>query len=119
MSICTITDAAKEQINTICKDRGCYAVSLNVKSGGCAGFEYKWNTMMQDEISKDDEVVSAGSGNLVIGARSVLFLVGTEIDYVRSVMAAQFEINNPNTKSSCGCGESINFNTNAIPQFIG
>ena len=45
MSICTLTDAAKTQIDIICKENNCIAVSLNMKGGGCAGFEYDWGTI--------------------------------------------------------------------------
>ena len=42
MTLCTLTDSAKQQIDTLCKEHECYAVTLNVKGGGCAGFEYEW-----------------------------------------------------------------------------
>jgi len=49
MTICTLTDAAKQQIDTICKENEVYAVTLNMKGGGCAGFEYKWDTYDETE----------------------------------------------------------------------
>ena len=57
MTICTLTDAAKQQIDTICKENEVYAVTLNMKGGGCAGFEYQWGTYAKpDELLDDDEV---------------------------------------------------------------
>lgn len=109
MSICTVTEAAKEHINTVCRERNCYAVSLNLKGGGCAGFEYEWGTVSQDEVADEDEIIPTGSGNLVISEFSIPFLEGTEIDYVTEVLSSRMEIRNPNVQSACGCGVSISF----------
>jgi len=119
MSICTLTESAQTQINQLCKDYDCFAISLNVTGGGCAGFQYDWGTIKnENELDPSDEVISAGDGNLVIGSYSLFFLVGTQIDYARSLTGEQFEISNPNARTSCGCGVSVNFD-NHIPQFIG
>ena len=109
MPICTITESAKKHINSICEERNCYAVSLNLKGGGCAGFEYEWGTVSQDEIEEADEIISTGTGNLVISAFSIPFLEGTEIDYVTEMLSSRMEIRNPNVQSACGCGVSISF----------
>ena len=50
-----------------------------------------------------------GTGNLVIGKESIMFLFNTELDYVSQIFGSNFEIRNPNAKSSCGCGVSVNF----------
>jgi len=119
MNICELTEAARDQINAICSENNCYAVALNVKGGGCAGFEYEWQTILsEEELDDSDEVIHAGSGNLVIGAHSVMFLVGTTIDYKKDIMSAMFDIQNPNAQSSCGCGVSVNFNMDNIPEII-
>ena len=119
MHICTLTEAAQDQINKLCTENSTWAVSLNVKGGGCAGFEYDWQLISQDDASDADEIINTGNGNLVIGVESLMFLVGAEIDYKKDIMGAMFEINNPNAKSSCGCGVSVNFDMDTIPQFIG
>ena len=112
MSICTLTESAQDQINKICKENNCFAVGLNITGGGCAGFQYDWTTIESNEtIEKYDEVINAGEGNLVIGSYSVPYLIGTEIDYIKNLTGAQFEIRNPNARSSCGCGVSVNFDT--------
>jgi len=116
MSFCTLTDAAKAQINTICKENECFAVTLNIKGGGCAGFEYDWGTVKhQLELEEDDEIFEAGEGKLAIGSHSIMFLVGTVIDYKKDIMGSMFDIQNPNAQSSCGCGVSINFDMDAFP----
>ena len=114
MTICTLTEAAKQQINTLCKENECYAISLNLKGGGCAGFEYDWSTVAQQDIDSKDIVLDAGEGKFVVGATSIMFLIGTEVDYVKSLIGSNFEIRNPNAKSACGCGVSINFDMDKL-----
>ena len=112
MNICTLTGTAKKQIDQLCIENDCYAISLNIKGGGCAGFEYDWGTVAHlSELQPGDEIVSTdAAGKFVIGAHSMMFLIGTELDYVKSLVGASFEIKNPNAQSSCGCGVSVNFN---------
>lgn len=121
MNICTLTQSAKTQIDTLCRENGCYAISLNLKGGGCAGFEYDWGTIAHpSELDPGDEIIHTdNAGRLVIGAHSTMFLIGTELDYVKTLVGASFEIRNPNAKSSCGCGVSVNFDMNDIPHFMG
>lgn len=117
MDICKLTESAKTQINRLCEDHGVYAISLNLKGGGCAGFEYDWGTVEKaEDVEKNDVTVNTGSGNFVIGASSLMFLIGTEVDYVKSLIGSNFEIRNPNAKSSCGCGVSVNFDMDRIVQ---
>lgn len=116
MSVCTLTESAKNKINTLCEEKSAYAVSLNMKGGGCAGFEYTWDFAEQANIQEGDEVIETGNGRLVIGAPSIMFLVGTEIDYVSQVFGSNFEIHNPNAKSSCGCGVSVNFDFDKLAE---
>lgn len=118
MSIITLTEAAQEQINALCKENNCYAISLDVKGGGCAGFEYDWGIVKDELDTADCEIIDAGSGKLVVHRSSIFYLIGSEIDYVRSLIGAQFDIINPNAQSSCGCGVSVNFN-DSISQNIG
>jgi iron-sulfur cluster assembly protein len=104
-----ITPSANLQISKLCEENQCYAISLNLKGGGCAGFEYQWSTVQKEDIESNDFVVGCVNGNLVIGSHSLIFLAGTEIDYVKTLVGSNFEIRNPNAKSSCGCGVSVNF----------
>jgi iron-sulfur cluster assembly accessory protein len=120
MNICTLTESAKRQIDLLCAENDCYAISLNLKGGGCAGFEYQWS-MIKDpaDIESGDEIISTdGAGKFVISGYSIMFLIGTEIDYVRSLVGSNFEVKNPNAKSSCGCGISVNFDVESLPQVI-
>ena len=106
-----LTESAEMQIDRLCNDNSVYGVSLNVKGGGCAGFEYDWQLVKTTEdIEDNDEVVMTPSGNaFVVGSYSLMFLIGSVIDYKQDIIGAMFEINNPNAQSSCGCGVSVNF----------
>lgn len=114
MAVCTLTESAKNKINTLCKEKSAYAVSLNMKGGGCAGFEYTWDFAQEADIQDGDELIETGTGRLVIGAPSIMFLVGTEIDYETEIFGAMFKITNPNAKASCGCGTSVDFDLEAM-----
>ena len=103
----TVTDSAKQQIVDLCKEHKVDAVRLSVKGGGCAGFQYDWAFAKNDEINSDDEVFEYTEGKFVIDGMSVIYVAGTEVDYVREAFGSNFVIKNPSSKSSCGCGESF------------
>ena len=104
-----LTESAQDRINDLCIENNRYAVSLNVKGGGCAGFEYDWQFLDEAEVENNDEVIETGNGRLVIGSYSLMYLIGSTIDYKKDIMGAMFDIRNPNAQSSCGCGVSVNF----------
>ena len=116
MTICTLTDTAKAQIDTICEENEVYAVTLNMKGGGCAGFEYEWGTYdTADKLLDDDQIIYATENStFIVGAASMMFLFGTTIDYKKDIMGSMFDIINPNAQSACGCGISVNFDMNKL-----
>ena len=79
---------------------------IGIKKGGCAGMEYtmEW----ADRAAKFDEVVEREGARVLIDAKAVMYLLGTEMDYKVDKLAAQFVFANPNQKGACGCGESVN-----------
>jgi iron-sulfur cluster insertion protein len=104
-----ITDEAKTQMEgLLSKNPGKYAVSLMVKGGGCAGFKYDWGFIdSEDKVGADDITEDWGTGRFVVDDASMLYIAGTKIDWKEEVFGSQFEIVNPNSSSSCGCGESF------------
>ena len=59
MSILTLTPAAEKQIDLLSEENECYGITLNIKGGGCAGFEYEWGTIAcPTDLEEGDEVVA-------------------------------------------------------------
>lgn len=105
-----VTPAANVQISKLCQEHNCYAITLGVKGGGCAGFEYEWGTAQVEDIGPNDFGVECDMGMFVVNSHAVVFLAGSTIDYKKSIIGASFDIQNPNAQSACGCGVSVNFN---------
>ena len=97
-----ITDEALNHIESIAKDNNKKFVRLDLKGGGCAGFEYAWS--FEDEEQRNDMIVK---DVLLIDRMHELYLLGMELDFKKDIFESQFEFNNPNAKSSCGCGTSF------------
>ena len=96
------TDNALKQINHLLstKDKGSF-FSIAIKGGGCSGFQYdfSFDNKPQTEDLKYE--------NILIDKASADLLKGSEVDYVQELMGSTFKINNPQSKSSCGCGVSF------------
>jgi iron-sulfur cluster assembly protein len=104
--IVNLTESAKERMNVMLQEHKQPAVRLQLKGGGCAGFKYDW---LLDEVKADDEVIDLKVGKFVVDPTSVMYLLGSTIDYKKEVFGSYFTIENPASTSSCGCGESIGF----------
>ena len=109
-----LTDNALLHLRSLRKEHDKKYVRLQVKGGGCAGFSYDWGFADQDEMQDNDELIETSGGRLVVDSHSVMYLLGTELDYVNEVWGSHFDIKNPNAKSSCGCGESIQFDLEKV-----
>jgi iron-sulfur cluster assembly accessory protein len=107
MDIVTLTESAKEQMVEMLKTHGKGAVRLALKGGGCAGFTYDWS--LDDDQSEEDEVITLPEGKFVVDPTSVMYILGSTIDYKKEIFGSYFQIDNPASTSSCGCGESIGF----------
>ena len=105
--VVTLTEAAAERVREImAKAEKPYAgLRVGVKNGGCAGQEYVLE--YAEEAGPLDEVVEDKGVTILIEPKAVLFLIGTEIDYVTSKLSAKFSFRNPNETDACGCGESV------------
>lgn len=106
--VMTLTDAAAARIRAMLADRGGASVAglkIGVKKGGCAGMEYTMT--WADQVSPGDEVIEKDGARVLVDPMAVLYLLGTEMDYAVDKLSARFVFNNPNQKSACGCGESV------------
>ena len=81
-----------------------YALRLKVQGGGCSGFSYDLYFDQSTEMDRGFEVKGV---KLIADQMSLMYLVGTEIDYVEGLQGAGFKFNNPNVKTTCGCGSSF------------
>ena len=106
-SMVKITALAAVKVNEIRDAEGIegnMALRLRVVGGGCAGFSYD---LYFDETQEVDREVKISGVNVIVDEMSLMYLVGTEIDYVEGLQGAGFKFNNPNVKSTCGCGYSF------------
>ena len=110
----TITDGAKEHLINIGKDQGKW-VKLGIRGGGCAGFSYDWSTINPEQAMTDDEVMDLNEDQkLVVDGMSLMYLFGSTIDLKKDVFGTVLEITSPAASSSCGCGESVNFDMDKL-----
>ena len=104
-----VTQKAAEMIKEYrIKDLNNFGKSLRIKvvGGGCSGLRYE--LAFDNDINKDSDYVEKAHGvSVIIDEKSALYMVGTQLDFSDSLMETGFKINNPNAKSSCGCGESF------------
>ena len=102
-----LTDTAATHIRDILAraERPIAGVRVGVKNGGCAGMSYTME--YAEKPNPTDEVIEEKGITLMIDPKAVMFLLGTEMDYKKDKLSAQFVFNNPNQTSACGCGESV------------
>ena len=105
--IMRLTDAAADRVREIMakSEKPMAGLRIGVKNGGCAGMEYtlEW----AEEQKPFDEVVEDKGVKVLVDAKAMMFLLGTEMDFQSSALKSGFVFNNPNQVSACGCGESV------------
>ena len=106
-NIINITDIALKQFRKIMKEQDCKAIYFSLKSGGCNGFEYNLEPT-NNSLQKGDELYSKSGVDIQICKKSLIYIIGTEIDWEKNIMGETFKFNNPVAKNSCGCGSSFN-----------
>jgi iron-sulfur cluster assembly accessory protein len=102
-----LTDKAAEKIKEIRGEENIeegYALRLKVQGGGCSGFSYD---LYFDQPQETDRPFELKGVKLICDEMSLMYLLGTEVDYVEGLHGAGFKFNNPNVKSTCGCGSSF------------
>jgi len=103
----TLTDRAAEHVQRYIEKRGKgVGLRLGVKTTGCSGLAYKLE--FADEVLPEDQQFESRGVRVLIDPKSLAYLDGTELDFVREGLNEGFKFNNPNEKDRCGCGESFN-----------
>jgi iron-sulfur cluster assembly protein len=105
--VVTLTDRAADRVRDILgrAEKPYAGLRVGVKNGGCAGQEYL--VEYAESATAFDEVVEDKGVTILIDPKAILFLIGTEIDYEATKLAAKFVFRNPNQTDACGCGESV------------
>lgn len=106
-AVLTISDAAAVRIRALLAQRGKQSagIRVGVRNAGCSGLAYTLE--YADQIDSFDEVVIDKDVTVLIDPKAVMFLIGSEMDFVEEKLTSGFTFNNPNEKGKCGCGESF------------
>ncbi len=102
----TFTENAAKRIRSQLAQRGKgIGLRLGIKKVGCSGFAYTFD--FADEVAAGDSAFEAHDATVVIGAASLPFLDGANLDFVNEGLKQMFTVDNPNVDNTCGCGESF------------
>ena len=101
-----VTESAKEKMIEVLKENNALTLRFMVEGGGCSGFVYNFTI---DEVKAEDdfELFLDETHRIIVDSMSNVYLEDVEIDYKKDLMSEAFVINNPNAKTSCGCGNSF------------
>ncbi|MCY1399924.1 Iron-binding protein IscA [compost metagenome] len=103
----SMTESAARHVQRSIEGRGKgEGIRLGVRTTGCSGLAYVLEFV--DEVTSDDLVFESYGVKVIIDPKSLSYLDGTELDFVREGLNEGFKFNNPNVRGECGCGESFN-----------
>ncbi|MDX1923633.1 MAG: iron-sulfur cluster assembly accessory protein [Rickettsiaceae bacterium] len=103
----TILPSASKRIKQLLAQRGSksFGIRVGVKSGGCSGLTY--TIEYADESRPFEEIISQDDIKVLVDPKAIMYLIGTEMDFVEEKFKSGFIFKNPNEKGRCGCGESF------------
>ncbi|RCL03859.1 MAG: iron-sulfur cluster assembly protein [Candidatus Tokpelaia sp. JSC161] len=105
-SVLTLTEKAAARVRELMQENeNAYGLIVGLKKGGCAGMEYTVHLVREDMPGLD--FVEKDGGRVFIAPEAVLFLLGSEMDFEKTLLRTGFLFRNPNQISACGCGESV------------
>lgn len=103
----TLTTSAADRVQAFLTNRGKgIGLRLGVKTSGCSGMAYVLE--FADTINDDDSVFEDKDVKVIVDKKSLVYIDGTELDFVKEGLNEGFKFNNPNAHNECGCGESFN-----------
>jgi len=104
-----VAQTAKEKVSLLMKEEGFDPtndyVRVGVKSGGCSGLSYELK--FDDQLQVEDKLFEDNQVRILVDKKSLLYLVGTTLEYSGGLNGKGFVFNNPNAQRTCGCGESF------------
>ncbi len=112
-AVLTLSDAAATRVRELMAKGEGIGLRVGVKNGGCAGMEYTMEWASEQKAF--DEVVEDKGARVLIEAKALMFLLGTQMDYQIGILKSGFVFNNPNQTSACGCGESVEIKPATLP----
>ena len=103
----TLTDTAFSRVKALLAQRGkpSVGIRIGIRTKGCSGLSYSLE--YADEKNPLDEVMEIEGVTILIDPKAILFILGTEMDYIEEKMQSGFVFRNPNEKGRCGCGKSF------------
>jgi len=102
----TVTESAANRVSSFLENRGSgLGLRLGVKTSGCSGLAYILEFV--DSLEEGDEVFEQFGVKVIVDAKSLVYLDGTQLDFVKDGLNEGFEFKNPNVDGECGCGESF------------
>ena len=104
----SITITASDQIKKILSDapNGADSIVIGIDKSGCSGYSYKLDFGNSSELS-NYEIINQDGAKILIDPKATMFLLGSTMDYRTDKLSSRFVFDNPNEKSTCGCGESF------------
>ena len=101
------TENAAERVKEIMSEdeQNAQALRVFVQGGGCHGFSYGFG--FENDIADDDTIIETNDVKLVVDSMSIMYLNEATIDFVSNLQGDRFTIDNPSTRTSCGCGSSF------------
>ena len=103
--IISVTFSALKLLKQIAKNNNSKGILFSVKSGGCNGFEYKFEPI--NTFSNDNNILCEDDLKIEVCEKSLFYLLGTNVDWDEDIMGRRFIFDNPMAEASCGCGTSF------------
>jgi iron-sulfur cluster insertion protein len=102
-----ISDSAARRIAALIAAEGRPGAKLrvSVSGGGCSGFQYHFS--LDEEGLADDVLIERDGAKVAVDGMSLMYVLGSELDFVEDLTGSYFRVKNPNASSSCGCGSSF------------
>lgn len=103
----TLSENAAKRINTLVQSQGNENLKfrITINGGGCSGFQYDF--ALVEESKDDDLVVKRDGATMLVDGLSIMYLMGSEVDFTEELAGSMFVVKNPNATASCGCGSSF------------